>query len=70
MEVVELENFNRLEPSTMPMSQFNPRLSDELYQDASNNEKHIFVLLQLITTKGFIYSFLTIILYHWDSCTK
>ena len=70
MEVVTLENFNKLKPSTIPIAKFYSYLSDEIYQDAITNATHVCILLQYLLTKQIIYPFLTTIWDYMDGCAK
>ena len=51
MEGVSLENFNKFEPTTIPVTQFNSNLPDEFYQDASTTATQIFILLSFLISK-------------------
>ena len=51
MEEVSLEFFNKLKPSTIPMVQFNSRLSDKSDQYSITTATHISILLRFILYK-------------------
>ena len=51
MEVIVLEHFNKLKPSTIHMAQFHSRLSSERYQGDSTSTTHLRILLQFLITK-------------------
>ena len=46
-----LSTFNKLKPSTIPMSQLYSHLSGEIYQDASITATHLCIILRFILTK-------------------
>ena len=46
MEVVVLEHFNKLNPSTIPMAHFQSHLYDESDQDYSTTATNIRIVLQ------------------------
>ena len=47
MEVVVIDHFKKLEPSTTPMTQLHYHLSDESEKDASTIATHINIILCL-----------------------
>ena len=51
MEGVAIEHFNKLKPSTIPMTHFNSRLSDESDQDDSTPATNVCINLQLFLKK-------------------
>ena len=54
MEGSDLEHFNKYEPSTVPRIKFNSCLSDESGQYSSTTATHLFILLILLLSNGFI----------------
>ena len=70
MELSAFDQFNKLKPSSITMSQFNYNLSDESDQDYGTTVTHLFILLQLILTKGFISILLKTTWDQIDGCTN
>ena len=52
------------------MGKFHYNLSDKSDQDDSTTETHLCMIIQLLTTKGFIVSLLKTTWYHTDGCAK
>ena len=48
MEGIALDNFYKLKPSTIPMTQFHSNLSDESDQYSSTTATNIRILIQLL----------------------
>ena len=70
MEGVSLGNFNKLKSSTIPMAQFSSCLFYESDQDDRTTAKNLRIIFQLLLTKGFIATFLTIMWDHMNGFAK
>ena len=54
MDDVSIDNFNELNPSTIPMAKFYYHLSDDSDQDTRTNTTYIFILLRLLISNCFM----------------
>ena len=70
MEGFALEKFNKLKPSTIPMTQFHSHLSSESDQDTSTTATYLCILLQYILAEKNIHTFLTTMQDYIDGCAK
>ena len=70
MEVVALEKFNKLRPSTVFMTKFHSRLSDEVDQDASTTVTNIHILLQFLLIEEMISPLLKTMWDYTDGCAN
>ena len=67
MEGVELDQFNTLKSTTIPMEQLNSHLSDEIDQDLSTTDTRFCITIWSILTKGMKYTFMKTMWDHTDN---
>ena len=70
MEVVALEHFNKLKPSTITMSQSHSNLSDGSDHNASTTAAHICILLQFLLKNQMTSPYLITVLNKTDGCAN